>query len=463
MFTKDTISLVKRAWHEETDRTQKKRHLFLLDFLVHGFISNRLSTLDDEMQTYESAAKVRIDGKEEPFRKIPVLLVNEPSQERRRRIYESGDKIRAKLHAYHQQIFTACESIAHELCFHSYLDMNQTLKGTDYTHLSHEMKRILATTHTTFIHQFNEFIPRAGIDTDSVFSFDMGRLLRGPDCDAYFPKEQAIPTLRRTLAGLGIDLDSQKNIHVDFELRDNKVNRAVCFGIDTPRDVRILVNPAGGRDDYSSLFHEMGHAQHFGHTRADIPFEFRQLGVHSTSETFSFHFQYLFMNKTFLQQYIRIPEGELLAILRFERFDKLIMLRRYCAKLLYELKYWKNDLRKLNQSFEPTEGAYADFGECYSDLLYKAIHVRYFPILHLVDFDQGFYSAEYLKAWMFEAQLRAHLRACFGDDWFVHRGAGDTLKELFSTGSMLLVDEMAHKIGDSHVDSTALIRDFEER
>jgi len=61
---------------------------------------------------------------------------------------------------------------------------------------------------------------------------------------------------------------------------------------------------------------------------------------------------------------------------------------------------------------------------------------------YLADLDPGFYSACYLRAWAFEAQLRSHLRERFGAQWFTQAAAGELLRALWSEGQRRSPEEL---------------------
>ena len=110
-----------------------------------------------------------------------------------------------------------------------------------------------------------------------------------------------------------------------------------------------------------------------------------------------------------LERYLDWPDaGDFVA---FKRFHKLYFVRRYAAKLLYELE--------LHRSDNPRSKS-----KRYADLLTTHLGVRYNPADYLFDVDDGFYCARYLRAWAFEAQLRRHLESDFGGQWFLSAKAG---------------------------------------
>ncbi len=63
---------------------------------------------------------------------------------------------------------------------------------------------------------------RSGLSLDAASPADLARLWRAPEFDAGFPPERALPALRATLAGMGVDLDAQQNVELDLENRPNK-------------------------------------------------------------------------------------------------------------------------------------------------------------------------------------------------------------------------------------------------
>ena len=96
-------------------------------------------------------------------------------------------------------------------------------------------------------------------------------------------------------------------------------------------------------------------------------------------------------------------------------------MRRYSAKLLYEIEFFQAD--------DPVS-----MRPRYAELLAEAYRFPAVAENYLSDIDGSFYVTGYLRSWAFEAQLRDFLRGEYGNDWFARREAGDLLRELWSLG-----------------------------
>jgi hypothetical protein len=108
----------------------------------------------------------------------------------------------------------------------------------------------------------------------------------------------------------------------------------------------------------------------------------------------------------------------------------LFMLRRYAAKILYELELHR------------TAVAPAAMASRYVERFTDAVGFRYAPEEYLVDVDEGFYCAQYLRAWFFDGRLTAWLRRRFGVEWWAEPAAGSALKALWADGQRRPADEL---------------------
>jgi hypothetical protein len=250
-----------------------------------------------------------------------------------------------------------------------------------------------------------------------------------------------LPALEGTLADLGIDLRAQPNVELDLEERPNKDPRAFCSPIEVPGRVVLVLKPQGGPNDWRALFHEAGHTEHFAHTAPSLSPEERRLGDNSVTEGWAMLLEYLTTDPVWLERRLDFPRPYEFAA---EGAVQLLwVVRRYCAKLLYELEFHTAD--------DP-----APLQSRYVELLAGATKVEPAAADYLGDIDDGFYASEYLRAWAFEAQLRAHLRERFGNAWFARREAGSLLRELWAEGQKPTADELLREVTGETLDLSAV-------
>ena len=191
------------------------------------------------------------------------------------------------------------------------------------------------------------------------------------------------------------------------------------------------MKPQGGPADWRTLFHEAGHTEHFAHTSASLSPEERRLGDNAVTEGWAMLLEHLTIDPVWLERRLDFPRPYEFAA---EGATELLwVVRRYCAKLLYELEFHTaEDLTALRPR--------------YVELLTEATKVEPAAADYLGDIDDGFYASQYLRAWALEAQLRACLRERFGNAWFSRREAGSLLRELWAEGQKPTADELLREV-----------------
>ena len=131
-------------------------------------------------------------------------------------------------------------------------------------------------------------------------------------------------------------------------------------------------------------------------------------------------------------------------------FMNSLLFRRYTAKLHYELDFW---------SRFPSDGGTPDG---YAERLTEATGLRYRSENYLADMDAGFYSADYLRAWIRNAQLREYLTRKVGEGWWRSPETGQLLRDLFREGAKPTSEEVAGRIGYNPLDVRPLVARFQD-
>src|SRR5439155_7507721 len=153
--------------------------------------------------------------------------------------------------------------------------MYDDLRALHLADLTEKMQAFITATAELYFSALDTYLSEMRILRDDARKCDLARIFRGPAYDALFPEERMLGTLYATLRDLGILLEDQKNIHLDTQTRPLKSPRAFCSTIQVPDDVRLVIKPSGGVQDYEALLHEAGHAEHYGNVDRTLSFPYR--------------------------------------------------------------------------------------------------------------------------------------------------------------------------------------------
>ena len=414
----------------------------LWHFACSGYLGNLAKSQEARVNELEATVEATLDGETIPYRMLRPTIANEPDRLKRRALEEA----RCELGDEHlNPIYLEATSILRDgvrgLGSENYVDLHRRF-GLELDDLAAQCRRLLSDTERLYEDSLDRlFRERVGVSLAEAERWDSPRLIRAVDWDKAFPSDRMIPALEGTLSGLGIDLRSQSNVELDVEQREKKSPRAFCAPIEVPGRVVLVIQPMGGPDDWRALFHEAGHTEHFANTSSDLPVESRRMGDNAVTEGWAFLFEHLVDYPAWLSHRLDFPRpqeyaAEGAAIL-------LLVVRRYCAKLLYELELFQTD--------DPLT-----MKQRYVEILGDALKIEPSPTDWLADVDPGFYVTRYLRAWAFDAQLSFHLRERFGNDWFTQREAGSLLRELWSLGQGPTADELLSDVTGAEIEMASV-------
>jgi len=431
---------------ENSKGDNKKKAEFLFQFATDTYLGKKYQKISDKIANDEATAKINIDGRDYSFRYSDILLSNEPDRDKRELIDSKRRKLTSDV--FNEDLKIYWESLHKEakgLGFESYASLFIKLKGYDFFALDAGMDRLILETNELYEeHMDRLFKNKLGISIHGSKSCDFAYLKRAKEFDMFFKKENLVSIFKETMSGLGINLEKQKNVIMDVEERENKSPRAFCCPVKVPSEIYLVVMPSGGQDDYGAMFHEGGHAEHFANAGKSLDFEYRYLGDNSVTEGFAFCLENLIFEKEWLSSIIGMDESAAAEFMYFSGIINLFFLRRYAGKLKYELSLHNG----------------TGFGEkdfLYSEILTKNLIMNYCPENYLKDVDEGFYCTSYIRAWMFEAQLKDYILTKFGSSWFKNKKAGDLLKEFWSYGQKYCPEEILDFLGYKSMDINYLI------
>lgn len=411
-------------------------------FACQGYLGNLTREHAERAAAIEAELTATVDGEAIPFRMIRPTIANEPDRERRRRLEHARTALTEEHLVPIQLDAVAVEQQAvQELGAPSYTELHRRL-GFRLDELAERARVFLDETEAMFDQAADRlFRERAGLGLDEAKRWDVARIFRAPEWDGAFPGEGMLPALEATLAELGIDLHSQENVELDVEKREKKSPRAFCAPIEVPQRVVLVIQPIGGVDDWRALFHEAGHTEHYAHTSPDLPVEDRRLGDFAVTEGWAMLMEHLVQDAAWLNRRLDVPRPR--EFVAEGATTLLYLVRRYCAKLLYEIE--------LHEADDPVP-----LRKRYVELLSDALRIEPSETDYLGDVDAGFYVTEYVRAWAFEAQLSRFFREKFGSAWFAQRSAGSLLRELWSEGQRLTADELLKELTSAEIELEAV-------
>lgn len=440
--------LFERGVVEELLAGRSERSRWLAEFGARGYLEARVKDLTEAVRNAEMRATVLWDGEQVAYRRTSVLLANEADAERRHSLERLRHDKAAELNQLRRERLARVWDEVVGLGFEGYAPMCDELRGLNLAWLSDEMARLLDVTRESYRARLEAYLDEMDVPRTQATTADLTFLFRAQRFDDLFPAGELASAVKRWLASIGIDVGKQPNVEMDLESRPLKSPRAFCFAIRVPHEVKLAISPRGGSDDYSALLHELGHAEHFANVDPELDFAARRLGDNSVTEAYAFLFDNLMANTRWLASVFGIDcsSAPVREFARMERFKKAYFLRRYAAKLRYELGLHS--------------GEFGDPAAAYQEILSEATAVGCSPKVYLADVDDFFYCAQYTRAWIFEVMLRRHLEERFGPEWFVRESAGEFLKSLWRNGQRLSADEMAINLGWNGLDAEPLIQEL---
>jgi hypothetical protein len=411
-------------------------------FACEGHLGNLTKEHSEKIAALETELEAEVDGEKVGYRMLRPTIANTEDRAKREQLELARTSLTERhLNPIYLDAVEISQKAVPMLGAPTYVDLYRRF-GYRLDGLAEQCRALLETTEALYETATDKlFRNRIGIGLDEAKRWDVPRVFRAQSWDEFFPADKMLPALEATLADFGIDLHAQQNVHLDLEQRPSKSPRAFCAPIEVPEKVMLVIQPIGGADDWRALFHEAGHTEHFAHTSPDLLMEEKRLGDNAVTEGWAMLLQHLTDEPAWLTR--RLDVGRPGEFAREGATGLLYFVRRYCAKLLYELEFHAaDDVTALRPR--------------YVELLADALKIEPSDTDYLADIDSAFYVTEYLRSWAFEAQLRAHLRERFGSTWFTKREAGSLLRELWSEGQRMNADEMLKDVTGAELEMAAV-------
>jgi hypothetical protein len=452
LFTREQLDALKDA-EEGVAGTERERVYRLRKTCESGLVDIELSEREDALENAILAARVTYKGEELPLRSAQAQLAVLPTYADREELGELQGDASAAFNDDRMELLRAREELDAELSgVPDAVARNEEEKGISLR----ELARVLADASRGADEVYGRLSGRwcdkllGGDRPELPTSYHVSWLRRLSPLEATYTKERATEVCLQTLRQLGFDLDQEPNIKLDLDDRPQKSPRACVIAADPPKIVHLITRAQGGLHDYQAFLHEAGHALHYGNCDPELPYTFRNLSRdHALTEIYSYIFEAISREPAWHAEYFDLSEEQAEEHAEATIFLEALLFRRYTAKLHFELEFWG--------SFGDGSAAGPDE---YHRLLTSATGISYRPDAYLADMDAGFYSADYLRAWIRSAQLRQWLTREVGTDWWRDAKTGDHLRALFAEGTQPTSEEIAGRLGFDPHDTKPLLSEL---
>jgi hypothetical protein len=436
----ESFAAVKEALERSgADAYERARLGLLLEFLA-GQVEDFMSAAAlEEVAQLEANAAIKLGDETLALQDALALLPREPLRERR----DALERMVGEFLWKHQDLYARWRECgpraAEALGYRSYLSLREAVTGESVAELSAQCEMVLRDTEAAYRdvlgYALKRLDPALKVQAAAgARRHDLLRVATAPWLAQHYRHEDLMPVARRWLGDMGFDPNAHGRIQIDTDERPGKSSRAFVADVDVPDDIRLVVRPGNGLDDYYSLLHEFGHALHLAHIAKTTPVEARRLGDASVSAGFAYTFDHVLLDPAWHRRYLRLPQTAADDGARLSAFSNLMLLRRYCAKLPYELAlYERGPLRPLAESYEGRQSA--------------ALLVGVHPGFYLYDVDPQLQATRYLRAWALEASLHTTLQERFDQDYWRNPATGRWLMELFAHGQPERAEQLAQRLG----------------
>jgi hypothetical protein len=452
LFSDAQIAALREA--EDAASGEERERLYRLRKTCEGgVISAALADRQDALENALIGARVTFKGEEMPLRAAQARLAVLDSYADREELGNLERTESAKLNPERLELLTAGEELEAEVTG----EADPIARTEEEKAISlRDLERVLAAASVATTESYGPLRDRwfdriLGPERDAQpTSGQVAYLRRLSPLESTYTKDGAVEICLATISAIGFDLTAIPNIRLDLEDRPQKNPRACVIASDPPDVVHLITRAQGGLADYQAFMHEAGHALHYAGVDPRLPFTFRAISRdHALTEIYSYIFEAVTREPGWHAQYFGLSDAQAAENAEATLFLEALLYRRYTAKLQYELGFWENFA--VERGTSPRN---------YSQLLTDATGIRYDPRNYVSDMDSGFYSADYLRAWIRSAQLRAYLVREVGEDWWRNTQTGDILRGLFAEGTKPSSEEIAGRLGFEPLDTGPLVSDL---
>jgi hypothetical protein len=452
LFSREQVDALHAAEEAAPEGDERERLYRLRKTCEAGVVSAEMAEREDALENAVLAARVEFKGEQLPLRSAQAKLAVLADYSEREDLGQVTADRSAEFNADRLEVLQAGEELESEISGQpDMVARNEEEKGVSLHELEAALAQASDLSTAAYVLLRDRWFERLlGPEREQVpSSYHVAYLRRLSPLESTYTKDRAVEICMDTVKRLGFDLENEPNIRLDLDDRPQKSPRACVIPSDPPSVVHLITRAQGGLHDYQAFLHEAGHALHYAGCDPNLPYTFRNISRdHALTEIYSYILEAITREPEWHAHYFGLSDDEAVQNAEATTFLEAVLYRRYTAKLQFELDFWD----RFNEDGGVPDG--------YEERLTEATGVRYRADGYLADMDAGFYSADYLRAWIRSAQLRDYLVREIGEDWWRNAATGERLRALFAEGTRPSSEEIAARLGYQPLDIGPLLREL---
>jgi hypothetical protein len=440
LWTREAVEDLRRRLEETPSQYETERAGLraLAGAAALKYAGRRAREVSEELRRCAESGGFEWGGSRVAASDAPGLLAAERDATRRSELTRrSLDSVRAcdDLRAARLE---ALNEGARELGFEGRRALYEELAGVSLEALAAGAESFLRRTEAAYMAALAQWSSREiGLGAGRAPEYaDLLFFVRAADTESRLPARDFRGLYVETLAGLGVPAESGRGLRVDDAQRAGKSSDSACFAVAPPEDVRLVVGVgAGGLEFFRRSLAEGGRAQMLAwasrETSRRHP-EFVHAPDRATEVGHGLLLAGLLREPAWFEARRGMRAAEASAFARRAALLDLYGARRACASVASAL------------ALERAEGGRSEqLAEEYAATFTEATGFRHEAATHLLDADDWFESATDLRARLFAAAFREHLRGRHGRRWFESRRAGEELIDVWNTASRYGAEELS--------------------
>ncbi len=413
---------------KDSEVRKRLKYSFIDHCLQHALLPH-----ESEMRGWMRGAAAHVNGEKIYFREIIPWCQKKSTKSQRRILQQEVGPLCKFLRPFALNYWELLLKLLKETFgFEDYISYCSDKKSVDYHYFYSLAQDLLDKTDDLYFSCMEQWVrKRFNASLHELTRFDAICILGMGEFDDEFSQKE-IKRLTQFFRYWNIDLTNTPGLYLDLGKEPKKSAQAMCFILQVPDEIYILVKPQGGWMDVETIWHELGHGLFAAFTSPHLGYVLRELATtNCLSETFAFLIQNIASSVPFLTEVAGVDEEFAQRLYYHKVLRDLSIFRRYAARFLSEYRMFaKEDLGN---------------GQVYSDLMTRYTGFYYQPESALFDLVPEFYSLDYVMAWMAEAMLENHMKEKFGERWMFESEAGRVLKTWWQAGNSLNVFDFLHK------------------